>query len=542
MKPDPFILEGDKFFNPKSGLVEPRGVYSSLPISARYAQRLLQRHEAGDVEKACRIIRALLDMQRSEPAWENGRFPMIIQETWRDLNANLFLMPALIEILTRQAALLPPALWTELHEAVRRAAAFAEHRWDDEVFDLHRDHKAYSNIFALYIQFLFLASDYFKDERLLRAARAQWRRWFNHISYFGIDEFLSPTYNTVIHEALTRVLGLTLEPAIRSEIKLALDYLTGQQFAVTHPRLGLPVCGTSRDYRLFLKPGQGAFGGIGAAAESSPYQPPEAVLTEYAARQYPHRVSGRATAVPFRFRSWQMPDAALGSMTGGQYFKQQISLLAAVGQDAVNRAVAFIPGEGTRCGGYVCQRDHQALCLFSRLPNSYYRTQSIKPDSHFPAPEMRRHGVGLGTGWREEENSADRLVLSAYGRKLVVLPFAVENGRLERITLTPSRKEDGDPVTFVEGYLFPDICLWFGCLVTLHDALETPPAPAINWREDDRIISVSAGEGLVIRLFRQPSGELTELYDDDWRTTPLVESPAFTLWPGEMTGLAAGGQ
>lgn len=36
-------------------------------------------------------------------------------------------------------------------------------------------------------------------------------------------------------------------------------------------------------------------------------------------------------------------------------------------------------------------------------------------------------------------------------------------------------------------------------------------------------------------LFQPPSGEFTELYDEDWRTTPLVESPMMTLWPGELT-------
>jgi len=46
--------------------------------------------------------------------------------------------------------------------------------------------------------------------------------------------------------------------------------------------------------------------------------------------------------------------------------------------------------------------------------------------------------------------------------------------------------------------------------------------------------------GLALRMARRPSGELVELYDQDWRTLPLFESPAHQLWPGELVAAAAG--
>jgi len=42
-----------------------------------------------------------------------------------------------------------------------------------------------------------------------------------------------------------------------------------------------------------------------------------------------------------------------------------------------------------------------------------------------------------------------------------------------------------------------------------------------------------------LRLFEHASGELTELYEEDWRTTPLLQCPSMELRPGEMTARAA---
>ena len=52
---------------------------------------LLRRDQDGDRRRAASIIEAMLATQMHQPAWDRGRFPMAVPETWRDLNANLFL-------------------------------------------------------------------------------------------------------------------------------------------------------------------------------------------------------------------------------------------------------------------------------------------------------------------------------------------------------------------------------------------------------------------------------------------------------------------
>ena len=180
-------------------------------------------------------------------------------------------------------------------------------------------------------------------------------------------------------------------------------------------------------------------------------------------------MAGRATAVPFRFKSWQSERSGLGTMTGGHYFPQQINLFAVVGNGPMERAVAFLPG-GTGLefsNGYVCQSDHEALCVFARSTNSYYRTQVPKPDNLFPAAESLQHGFGITAGWREESNVDGRLVLSAFDHVLDVRPFVISGSRLMPIRLERKSVKNVFSGVETDGFLFPDDARWFGCRVTL---------------------------------------------------------------------------
>ncbi len=95
--------------------------------------------------------RRVLDTQFFEPPWDYGRFPMLLPEDSRDLNAVLFLAPHLAEIHTHWLPVLPEALAERFRRAIAAAAVAVVRRWDDELFDVPRDYKAYSNIFILYI-------------------------------------------------------------------------------------------------------------------------------------------------------------------------------------------------------------------------------------------------------------------------------------------------------------------------------------------------------------------------------------------------------
>src|SRR5690606_12067257 len=139
-----------------------------------------------------------------------------------------------------------------------------------------------------------------------------------------------------------------------------------------HPLMRVEAVGVSRDYRVFVPPGKGEF----TFLEHEPthgYTPPADVVKAFKNRQFPYRVTGRAGMTPFLYQSWQDNTAAMGSMTGGNYFPQQIHLMTAVGTSPVDRACAFfnaLPDNPIQ--GYVRQHDHRALCLFARTPTPYH--------------------------------------------------------------------------------------------------------------------------------------------------------------------------
>jgi catechol 2,3-dioxygenase len=378
-------------YDAEAHLVGSAAEQTSIFDSFAYAILLFERGEPEDSARAVEIVDALLGLQvAEESASIYGQFPMRVGGRPGDLNAALFAMPRLIDLLDRGRGTMPPSLAERCAAAIRRAVVAAERRWDDEVFDPHRDHQAYTNIFLLYIQALTLGGSHDGDSRLLRKATGQWRRWFNHVAYHGIDEFASPTYNDIDYGALRGIREHTDDAGVRFEADLALDHLCALGHAITHPTLRLPVCGSSRDYRRFLRPGP-CEPRIVRDAAAGTYRAPAAVTREYRARAFPHTVRGRATTVPFRFQSWQVERAALGSMTGGNYFWQQIHCLAAVGRSATEREAVFLPGAYTPTGGYVSQAAGTALCVFNRLPQTLHRTQRRVPDA-------RLAGAGGGRG------------------------------------------------------------------------------------------------------------------------------------------------
>jgi hypothetical protein len=504
--------------------------------SLDYAILLLRRNQTGDCQRASAIIEALLAVQMHTPDWDLGRFPMKVPEGWRDLNATLFMAPQLAEIYTHWLPVLPESLAVRFRQAVSEAVEAVERRWSDELFDTHRDYKAYSNIFVLYIQALLIFGRCLDRERLRRDGEAQWQRWFNHISTYGIDEFCSPTYNEVVYEGLLGILANATGPRMQSEVKLVLDHVFALQHAVNHPVLRLAVVGLSRDYRRFLKPGGGAFRYLEQAGEAA-YQPPAAVLNEFQHRVYPYRASGRATVVPFRFQTWQLQDAAMGSMTGGNYFFQQIHLMVAVGTSPLDRACAFFQAERDNpVNGYVAQRDGRALCLFARTATSYWLTQHRKPVGELPLAGTQPPCLGLNGVWAVRRHEPGHLIVAAHGYALHLRVFALTGDWLEPATLTPEKLIlDGQEFT---GWRAAPEVVWFACLAELLPEGVVPAEHTLNGTITDRQVTLRESGGLDLKLARRPSGELVELYDEDWRTLPLFESPAHHLDSGDLVSAA----
>jgi len=501
-------------------------------FSLEYAILLLRSGSDSDRAQAIAIIEAVLATQLHAPAWDRGRFPMSLPETWRDLNATLFMAPHLVKIYTHWLPQLPPDLSMRFQKAILEAIEAVDRRWADEVFDVHRDFTAYSNIFVLYIQALLLFGRCLDDERLQRDGEAQWQRWFNHVSTYGIDEFCSPTYNEVVYEGLLGILGAATSTQMQREARLVLDYLFVLQHAVSHPLLHMGVVGTARDYRQFVQPGAGGFRFIASPGDAT-YSPPAAILEEFRHREFPYHAEGRAGLVPFRFQTWQLPDAAMGSMTGGHYFPQQIHLMIAAGTSPVARACAFFQAdERNPINGYVCQHENRALCLFARTPTSYRLNQLRESARELPLPGTLPPCLGLTEDWTVRRHEPGRLTVAAQGYSLDLQTFTMDGERMEPVALISEPLEiNGRQVI---GWRAAADVVWFACLVELFPDGGQPAEATVSGQVGDRFVELRESGGLTIRLARRPSGELVELYDKDWRTLPLFDSRVCSIEAGDM--------
>jgi len=514
-----------------------------LGPSLEYVSLLLERATGDDTDRAAAITKALMAQQVDDPSSRYyGQFPWARGAQAGDLNTALFFMPSLIKTLELAEKRFPSDLFAAFDAAVKRAVVAAERRWDEERFDLIRDHKAYTNVFLLYIQSLLLAANHFEDERLQRKATAQWQRWFNHISYYGIDE-LSPDYSGIDYQALLTIHAESRNELVRRESADVLAYLSALYHAITHPLLKVPVCGSLRNYRAFLKHADCVPGFVGQDKDNR--HAPAAVRRDYEQRSYPYAVQGRVAILPFRFQSWQAERAAMGTMTGGNYFWQQIHCMVAVGNNETERAVMFLPGIYTPTSGFAAQHELSALCVFCRAPNHLHRTQYAIPDQDVHA-YLQQFSLGITGNWQTDVTGQTHLMLSAYGYDVHIHPFEIRDGDVHPIALNPIRHNDVGQPNFhrgaaeFDGFLFPAESVLFGCFIAVREAGTVPPAPAIQSSVRAGKLTVSAGEPkLTVELFQHRSGEWTECYTTDWRTLPLLDAPAFQLHPGDLTHKAA---
>jgi len=512
-------------FNADIGMVDFRPEAPSAVFTLEFIRLLCRNGKKADMTMASQAIEGFFRPQILCPDDENfGWIPLQIGATYRDKNAPLFHIPHLVE--AASCTKLPKETRTLLDEGLRRLFTAAERRWDEEIFDPHRDFKAYTNVFLMHIQALLLGARYLGLPRRERRAEAEWQRWFNHVAYLGLDEFASTTYHEVDHETLTRMVGLFQNPRIVSQIRMVLTHIEAVQKSIEHPRLGLPICGSSRDYRRFLKPASGRF---------KPFvgKPP---VTR---RTFPYEAEGRGTATPFRFKSWQNSHCGLGTMTGGTYFWQNIHGLVAVGDSASRRELAFLPGTFSTTPGYCEQQGSRALFVFGRVPVSLYRTQIPTPDDEIPS-RSEILGVGVTPGWSVVADQPGRLHLAAHGHELFLDAFAVESGLCVPVQLKRVRRQAGETLRLacrfeveIDEYEFPPAASWFGVVVELRRATANVPAIARVDRELDDRCQTFRADSLAVRLFKTPTGEQVQMYRDDWRTTPLFLSPDHVLWPGQ---------
>jgi hypothetical protein len=441
-----------------------------------------------------------------------------------DLNVALFRCHDMFANLWDQQSKMAPQTRDTYLASCRRLVEAARRRWDTEIFDIGRDFVNYSNIFVLYIQTLTLAGDRFNEPRLQQMAKSQWTRWYNHVTYIGIDEFASPTYNQVVFRALFDIHDFCHDERIQKETREMIDHVYTLQSALTHPKLKIPVSGISRDYRVFLKEADARSGVL--TIPQAGYQPPAKAIAINEHRKYPFTVIGRAAISPFIFQSYQLEDAAMGSMTGGACFQQQIHCLAVAGKSESERAVVFIQGSNTPMNGYTDQKEMSTLCVYNRLPALWHLTQ-WRGDMTEYRGTFGEFGIGLSDKW-QKTTVKDHIVLQAFGYDVHLFPFAVQNGKAVAIDLELKHRTSSSPryhprpIVFDE-YVFPEKPDWFGVYVTLVKSGDKVDNPRIVYAKVDGIDTFKTRRGHLIRLYTTPQGDTRQLYNVDPALIPLLK-------------------
>jgi len=460
-----------------------------------------------------------------------GQFSLRVGGGAGDLNAVLFLLPDLIklDLVARET----PELRDATQPMFARAMRAVETRWDDEIFDPHRDFTCYTNVFLLYIRALLLGGLHLGNARLVSKAHAQWKRWFFHVAYVGIDEFVSPTYDAVDMEAMGDIHDRTPDPSVRAEVASAIDYLAAVACGAFHPRLKLFVCGQSRHYHSFLTVPDGTPDWLRRRwVGSHEISPP--VLAELERRDFPFAMRGRAGIKPCLFRTWQTDRAAVGSMTGGHYFWQQVSWITAVGTSEHAREVAWASGSYTPTGAYVDQCDADALCVFTRTPHSLHRTQWRTQ----PPQPFGDFGIGVTRGWTLDE-SVDAIVLNAFDHRLFIRPFVVAADRCIPVKLKRVHRTDrGQGRTHpgeadFDELIFPESSTLFGFHASLVAMNETPVFHGLEASRIGSELRISTGPQSV-HLLTGPNSDIMQPFDADWRTWPLVKFPSLEILAGEL--------
>jgi hypothetical protein len=504
-------------------------VVDKKSVSLNYAW-LLYRSD-GEYRKADTVLNRIISFQDDDPesltyghwdwVWRNG-------EKFVDWNNALFRSHILFCDLWEQQHKMSSETQANFISCCKRVVEAAKRRWDHEIFDIYRDFTAYSNVFAMYIQTFTLAANRFNDARLRKMAKGQWIRWYNHISFFGIDEFASPGYNWVVFKALKDIYDYCYNESIQKETKEVMDHIYLLQSALTHPILKLPVTGISRDYRNFLEPGD-ARSEVLLQPVSGAYTPPEKAVEWNENRKYPFEVIGKASLMPFIFKSYQLEDAAMGSMSGGACFQQQIHCIAAAGRNENERAVAFLQGSYTPVNGYADQIGTSTLCIYNRLPTYWHLTQKHGAiDMSTYKETFGDFGIGITGNWKEKIKMPDRIVLEAYGYDLYIFPFAVHDEKIIPAELvlkhrtTTSPRYHPRPRVFDE-YVFPDEPDWFGAYMTLVKSGSEVSKPEIEFINKDGIRTFKTGSGHQILLFIAEKGDTRQLYHVDPALIPLLK-------------------
>ena len=292
---------------------------------------------------------------------------------------------------------------------------------------------------------------------------------------------------------------------------MVLDETYVSEIAASHPLLKLTLVGSSRDYRECQTKGDCRSHFVQDTPED--YKIPKQAIKYRDKRKYPFEFEGRAGSKTFTFKSYQLQDAGMGSMTGwGNYFWQQLHCIGSAGLNENSRATFFIPGTYNPINGFTHQEGMSTLCVYNQYPTLWHVTGRTTAIENVRAT-FDRFGIGISMGeFTEELNKEGELKLTAYGYDFYFFAFEVNGGFLEPCYLEftervqTSRRYHKRKAYFGE-YMFPQVFDWAGVVVKVVKSGEKVERPEITFKEKGGITTIEAkSEGLKVEVGKTELG------------------------------------
>ena len=327
----------------------------------------------------------------------------------------------------------------------------------------------------------------------------------------AFGEFMSTHYDDVDFMSLLNAYRNCDDKEIRDQIQMVLDETYVSEIAASHPLLKLTLVGSSRDYRECQTKGDCRSHFVQDTPED--YKIPKQAIKYRDKRKYPFEFEGRAGSKPFTFKSYQLQDAGMGSMTGwGNYFWQQLHCIGSAGLNENSRATFFIPGTYNPINGFTHQEGMTTLCVYNQYPSLWHVTGKKTAVEDVRAT-FDRFGIGISMGeFTEELNKEGELKLTAYGYDFYFFAFEVNGGFLEPCYLEftervqTSRRYHKRKAYFGE-YMFPQVFDWAGVVVKVVKSGEKVERPEITFKEKGGITTIEAkSEGLKVEVGKTELG------------------------------------
>ena len=489
----------------------PKGRSTTKPTLE--AIELLKEGTPEGCAKAEQILMCVIeDQEKDENARNYGCWGWVKNGPNRDLNMPLFAIPNWMGPLWDLQDKMSENMRQEFLLACDRMAVAAQRRFAEETFPMNRFDIEYSNAACMVVEaYSFMMRRYPENERYKRFFLSAWTKLYDTYRLHAFGEFMSTHYDDVDFMSLLNAYRNCDDKEIKAQIQMVLDETYVSEIAGSHPLLKVPLMGSSRDYRECQTKGDCRSHFIIETPED--YKIPKQAIKYRDKRKYPFEFEGRAGSKPFVFKSYQLQDAGMGSMTGwGNYFWQQIHCIGSAGLNENARATFFIPGTYNPINGFTHQEGMTTLCVYNQYPSLWHVTGK-KTSVEDVRATLDRFGIGISMGeFKEVLNKEGELKLTAYGYDFYFFAFEVNGGYLEPCYLefterTQTSHRYHKRKAYFGEYMFPKEFDWAGVLVKVVKSGQKVERPQITFKEKDGITTVEAkSEGLKVEVAKTEIG------------------------------------